>query len=173
MKNKLINFSIALILILFLLWSNIVYSASLSKNNWNNINAASSKDIWLMAPLDDHDLYCYKMQDDKPVFKKTSNWQCPEWTVVQKLKVWWKNQDLSATWLINVYIAKIFSVLIKIWILIAIWAIVFGWIIISASWSDDAIESGKTKVIAWIIAFIMIVLAWVILNTINPLFFIW
>ncbi len=155
----------------------VIISALFLPNSISNWSDPSVKDVWLTAPLDNEawTIFCYtKDKDWKPEFKpgyenKTQE-SCSGWTIVQRLEIEWA---LSATALINKYISKLFNVLIKLWILISIWVIVFGWIVVSTSGSDDAVESWKWKIIGWVVAFLIIVLAWVILNTINPLYFVW
>lgn len=166
----------AIIKIIFIvLISAIFLPNSISNSAPGSKEAPSNKDIWLTAPLDNEQwtLHCYEIgTDTKPIFRPITKEKpdCPKWTIVQKLDIW---SDTSATGLVNKYIWKLFTVIVKLWILLAIWVIVFGWIVVSASGSDDAIESWKWKIIGWIAAFLIIVLAWVILHTINPLYFVW
>lgn len=163
--------SLAIILNLLIIDLPIVF--------WEERSSSSTPDPWkdiiLVAPMSGEDNWCYKTSSDGKghKFEKVDpNGECWENGIkVQRLEIW--SEDKSATWLINKYVWMIFTLSIKFWIIIAIWAIVIWWIMVSSSWSQDKMWSWKTKIIWWVVGFLLLILSWVILHTINPLYFVW
>jgi len=109
------------------------------------------------------DAYCHEE------YWKITKWACPsglQWQTTYCLPV----EDRSARSLIVAYFWLFISILLKAWLLIWIWAIIVWWIMISMSWDDESSE-WKDTLITWIVVAAIIVFAWVILHTINPIFF--
>ena len=164
---KIISKIIVMVLIgLFMFNSGIVFAR----------NPVAWKDIILVTPLSDDANWCYTAGEGNaaPDFIPLEGGKCKWKSIrVQVLEYQEENDGLTASKLINSYVWKLLAIVIKLWVLLAIWAIVFGWIMVSTAWDENKLESWKEKIIWWIIAFLIIVMAWVILNTINPLVFVW
>ena len=133
--------------------------------------ADGGEGIWLVAPLDSGSVECMVTKDKKTKSEQISDpTACANawWVLVQKLDDSW-----GATDLLNRYVSQLFSIIIKLWVLIAIWAVVVGWIMVSMAWWESPTNiSWKDAIIWWVVAFILLILAWLILKAINPIFFV-
>lgn len=160
--------SLKILLLLALFFSTNLISAQ-------EMNQKSN--IWLVAPLSNEWVQCYIWKENwTSKFEDITDpekCKAKKWILVQKLEDS-ATTSYSAIWLLNKYLWMLLNVLIKIWVLVAMWFIVVWGIMMSKAWADDnKSKSWKDKLMWWLASLLVIILWWVILHTVNPLFYVW
>lgn len=138
--------------------------------------------IYLVYPIfeqKDSIYKCYVIDEAWKYYKDVPWWNNPEeecrkinGKLVQELKVTSSNWsgDSTASNLLKTYFWRIISISIKFWMALCVCLLIYSWIMISSSW-DKADTSWKKKLQWAIAAIFVLIMAGVILHTINPLFF--
>lgn len=101
------------------------------------------------------------------------SWECKNWNWTT-LRVY-DEGVAGKTWLglIQYFLSTILWFSLKFWAMLAVLAIILWWIQVSTSMENESWSIWKWKIIWWIAALLVLFFAWVILNFINPNYFVW
>ena len=153
-------------------WTASDDQKKLLSENWASQECKDPKKVQTSVKIDSsQQAFCFFTKDWNAWCK---SWVCSSSDNWSTLRVF-NDSVWSQTWLtlIQTYLSKILWFVIKFWAMLAVLAIVIWWIQISMSMEDESKWPWKEKIMWWIAALLVLFFAWVILNFINPAYYVW